>query len=65
MAISALGSLVLFGAGVDLIAIGNSIGSAVVLFLGLLSTHLAVEFAVVFDFVVDTGPRFRAGKAVA
>ena len=57
--------LVRFGAGVGLIAIGNSIGSAVVLFLGLLSTHLAVEFAVVFEFVVDAGPRFRAGKSVA
>ncbi len=65
MAISALGILVLFGAGVGLIAIGNSIGSAVVPFLGLLSTHLAVEFAVVFDFVADAGPRFRAGKSVA
>ena len=64
-AIAALGILVLFGAGVGLIAIGNSIGSAVVLFLGLLSTHLAVEFAVVFDFVVEAGPRFRAGKSVA
>ena len=64
-AIAALGTLVLFGAGVDLIAIGNAIGSVVVLFLGLLCTHLAVEFAVVFDFVVDAGPRFRAGKSVA
>ncbi len=65
VAISALGILVLFGAGVGLIAIGNSIGSADVPFLGLLSTLLAVEFAVVFDFVVDAGLRSRAGRSVA
>ncbi len=64
-AIAALGIPVLFGAGVGLIAIGNAIGSVVSLFLGLLSTHLAVEFPVVFDFVADAGPRFRAGKSVA
>ncbi len=63
--IAALGIPVLFGAGVGLIAIGNAIGSAAMPFLGQLSTHLAVEFAVVFDFVVDAGPRFRAGKSVA
>ena len=64
-AIAALGILVRFGAGVGLIAICNPIGSAVVPFLGLLSALLAVELAVVFDFVADAGPRFRAGKSVA
>ncbi len=64
-AIAALGILVRFGAGVGLIAIGNSIGSADVPFLGLLSAHLAVEFAIVFGFAVDAGPRFRAGTSVA
>ena len=64
-AIAAPSILVLFGAGVGLIAVGDSIGSVVALFLGLLSTLLAVEFAVVFDFVVEAGPRFRAGKSVA
>ena len=64
-AIAAASILVLFGAGVGLIAIGDSIGSVVALFLGLLSTLLAVEFAVVFDFVVDAGLLSRAGRSVA